>query len=319
MTDREQACYAQHFGLWAIKPQVAMEMAAAYNSGQLPRRERPTGERRQTPVAKQGDLPKRVYMAGDDPDFDAPLYTVDETGVGFVAIDGQITKGRSSLGGTSNVQTRQALRAAEADSDVRGIMVMVDSPGGTVAGTKPMSDEVARIAKSGRVPIVAHVEDAMHSAALWTGVQAQRVTASATSEIGCIGVLCVVHDYSKMYENKGIKVHALGTGEMKGAFTPGTEVTQQMLDELKERIEAINQFFLIAVKVGRNMPIEQVRALADGRDWLAAEAKERGLIDEVMSQDDAVRTFRQMIRQRGNDVQAPARRISRAAALAEMS
>ncbi len=287
MNDKQPACAAQHFGLWAVKPAWLNMMATAYNAGALPK------------VAVRAD--------GE------PLFGVDQSGIAFVQITDQITKGESSHGGTSSIRTRQALRAAEQDKDVRGIMLLIDSPGGTVAGTKALSDEVARINREGRKLIVTHAEDAMHSAALWVGVQAGRVTASAMTEVGSIGVLAVVEDSSKMAEDMGVKVHVISTGEMKGAGVPGTEITDEMLTEIQGRVDEINGFFLNAVKAGRGMGIDAVRALADGRDWLAAAAKEKGLIDEVMSQDDAVRTFRVMIRDRDRDRQRAADNRMRAA------
>lgn len=271
-TDRYEACAAQHFGLWAVKPAWLRSMAAAYNAGQLP----------------------KVVVDADE----RPLYRVDPSGIATVSISGQILKGDSSFGGASSVGLRQALRAAEADSDVQGIMLLIDSPGGSVSGIQALSDEVSRIRREGRKLIVTHAEDSMHSAALWVGVQAGRVTASAMTEVGSIGVMAVLQDSSKMAEDAGVKVHVVSTGEMKGAGVPGTEITDELLKEAQARVDEINGFFLHAVKAGRGMGIESVRALADGRDWLAADAKANGLIDEVMSQDDAVRTFRVMVRRR---------------------
>lgn len=293
MTDQYETCAAQHFGMWAVKPAWLSSMASAYNAGTLP----------------------KVVARADG----GPLYGVDSSGVAFVSIHGQILKGESSFGGVSSTRTRQALRAAESDSDVRGIMILIDSPGGTVAGTQNLADEVARISREGRKLIVTHAEDAMHSAALWVGVQASRVTASAMTEVGSIGVLAVLQDTSKMAEDMGVKVHVVSTGDAKGAGVPGTEITDAILADVQSRVDEINAFFLKAVKDGRGMGIEAVRALVDGGDWLAAEAKDKGLIDAVMSQDDAVRTFRAMIRQREADRAHAADTRRRAIKLAGMS
>lgn len=288
----EEACAAQHFGLWMVQAKWLMAMSSAYNAGTLPK------------------------VATDE--YDNRLYTVGSDGIATVAISGQLTKGRSSFGGTSNIQTRKALRVAENDSDVRGIMLLIDSPGGTVAGQQPMADEIARIARSGRKPLWAHADDGMHSAALWAGTQAARVTASPMTEIGSIGTVATVADTSGMAEQQGVKVHVVSTGPMKGAFTPGTEITDEHLDKLQKRVDELNGFFLKAVAKGRGMPIDAVRELATGDDWLAADAKGNGLIDEVMSRDDAYRSMQRMLDDQQRSRQEAARRRGRMAKIADL-
>lgn len=290
MNDKYELCAAQHFGYWMAKPSWLAAMIASYNAG---------------------TLPKAVVDQDDQ-----PLYRVDETGVAYIGVQGQLTKGRSSYGGTSSVATRQALRAAKADGDVKGIMLDVDSPGGTVDGQLALGDAVYRVRAAGNKPIHVHADGGMHSAALWTGSQAGFVSASAMTEIGSIGTVASVRDYSEAFENEGVKVHVISTGEMKGAFTPGTEVTDEMLSDLQARVDEMNQFFLNAVKRGRGMSIADVRALADGRDWLAADAMGKGLIDAVMDRDEAVNTLRKEIRHAERDRKSASRARMRRAEIA---
>jgi ClpP class serine protease len=76
-----------------------------------------------------------------------------------------------------------------------------------------------------------------------------------------------------MYEKNGIKVHVISTGPFKGAFTDGAPVTDDQLKDLREDVEALNEFFLAGVSRGRKMNIEQVRELATGQIWIADEAQ----------------------------------------------
>lgn len=285
-------CAAQHFGLWMVQGRWISAAVQAYNAG---------------------SLPKSVVDEDDD-----QLYSVDSTGIARVSLSGPILKGKSSFGGASSTMTRRALRTAERDADVKGIMLMIDSPGGSVSGLKPMADEVAAIARRGIKPIVTHAEDSMHSAALWTGVQSQRVTASPMTEIGSIGTVATVTDYSGAAEKDGIKVHVVSTGPMKGAFTPGAEITDEQLGWLQGRVDQMNAFFLDAVKRGRKLSAAKVRDLATGEDWMAADAKANGLIDDVMSEDDAIESFRRMIKQQGSSRQSSANARRRAAMIVDL-
>ena len=290
MDDRQLKCAAQHFGLWAVQPRWMDQAVSAYNAGTLPK------------VAADG--------------FGDALYVVDHDGVATVDIVGQILKGDSSFGGTSSVRTRRAVREAAADPDVRGIMLNIDSPGGSVAGIQAAGDAIFEARKL--KPVHAHGEDLVASAAYWFASQADRISASPMTEVGSIGTVAMVADSSKLHEDAGIKVHIVSTGEMKGAFAPGTEVTDDQLQWLQERVEAINEFFLIAIKRGRGMSMADVRKLATGEDWLAAAALERGLIDSVETQDEARDNLRREIKRRGSARASRSGRTRRAIKLAEL-
>ena len=299
-------CANRLYGWWICQESFLSESIAAYNQGMLAASSAET-----SPVYHVDGT--SVYAAGDDPQ-DQPLYRLDGYGAAVIEINGQMTKGPTSFGGTSNVRTRQALRKAAADPDVRGIMLMIDSPGGTVAGHKPLADEIARVAKI--KPLHAHAEDGMHSAALWAGTQASILTASELTEIGSIGVVASIADYSQQFESDGVKVHVISTGDHKGAFTPGTEVTPDMLAEVQARVDQLNAYFVQAVKAGRKLSAGAVEKMATGKDWLAPEAFERGLIDKVMGDDDAMDYLRRDIRKlSSNNRRRSSMRAARIAAL----
>jgi len=293
MNDTELACAAQHFGLWMVQPRWMTAAVAAYRSG---------------------DLPKVAVDANE-----RTLYTVSTDGMAIIPIAGQITKGGSSFGGVSAIRTRRAVREASNDGDVRGIMLSIDSPGGSIAGLQPLADEVYAVRQQARKPIFAHAEDLMASAALWVGVQAERVTASPMTEVGSIGVVAMVQDTSQMADKMGVKVHIVSTGPYKGAFAPGTEITEEQLANLQERVDAMNQFFLKAIKRGRGMALDDVRALATGEDWLAADAQQKGLIDAVASFDDAMRGLRSEVRDRDAVRDQATRSRQRRTRLAELA
>ncbi len=135
----------------------------------------------------------------------------------------------------------------------------------------------------------------MHSAALWAGTQAQVLTAGPMTEVGSIGTVATVHDTSKAAEDAGVKVHIISTGDLKGAFMPGTEITDEMLATVQTRVDDLNGFFLKAIQTGRRMSASAVKKLSTGEDWLAPQAAELGLIDGVMSDEQAMAGLRREI------------------------
>ncbi len=220
------------------------------------------------------------------------LFIVDN-GIATIPISGLIMKGDSKFGGTNSLRTRRAIRQAATDKSIRGIMLQIDSPGGTVAGTGDLAEDISSARKS--KPVFAHIDDLGASAAFWIASQAEFISANNTAEVGSIGTVAVVEDSSGRAEMEGVTVHVISTGEFKGAFVDGAPVPPEHLDMLQERVDDLNSHFLKAVAAGRKMPLGDVRSLADGRVHIASKAKGMGLIDAVMTADQAVAGLRKRI------------------------
>lgn len=250
----ERNCFLSHMGEWMIESKYMQNLIGWLESGRF---------RAQT----DGEGGGRAQMD-------------IQQGVAIIDISGALSKG-SSKAGTSTMSVRRLIRAALRDEDVEVIMLSIDSPGGQVAGTKELADEIAQA--NTQKPIIAQIDDLGASAALWIASQAGNVFANATAEVGSIGTVAVVTDLSQKAEMEGVKVHVISTGEFKGAFAPGSEVTDAQIENLQSRINSLNEFFLSAISTGRRMPREAVEKIADGRVFMASEAAELGLIDAIQS------------------------------------
>lgn len=226
----------------------------------------------------------RQPMAASDA---APTYFTTPSGTAIVSLDGPLMKARSKFGGTSTVQTRVLMRQALADPAVSSILLRIESPGGTVSGTQELAQDVR--AANEIKPVFAQIEDLGASAAYWIASQARQIFANEMAMVGSIGTVAVLEDLSKAAEMKGIKVHVVSTGEFKGAGVPGAPITDAQIAHVQERVDDLNEHFLKAIKTGRNMGIDAVRKLADGKVHIAAKAQAMGLIDGVQSIDKTLR------------------------------
>ncbi len=199
-------------------------------------------------------------------------------GVAVVALAGTLSRdGRH--GGTSTDAVRAELKNLVADPSVRKIILQINSPGGASAGTAALHDAVAATAKQKQ--IIAFVEDLAASAAYFAIAGATRIVASRSALVGAIGTYAVVEDISGMAAKLGVKVHVIKAGEFKGAGVPGTAFTDSQQAEMQRVINDINAQFLAAVQQGRKLTTSQLKAVSDGRIWIAADAKRFGLIDEI--------------------------------------
>ncbi len=279
-----QRCAAQHFGPWAIEPRWFAQAVAAVKDGSLKPRASEDGNPPEPPrddVVYEivGDQIKVLYWRKD--------------GVALVPITDQITKGDSSFGGCSSVRTRRAMRMAANDDAIRGIMLLIDSPGGTCAGTGDLAADVR--AAGEKKPVHAYIEDQGCSAAYWIASQAAKVSANATGMIGSIGTFTYLEDSSGMYEMAGVKVHLVSTGQFKGAWVDGLPISDEYIATVQQEVDDLNSHFLAGVLSGRagaGMTSEGLAAIADGRTWIASKAKELRLIDEVSTLDAAMAALR---------------------------
>lgn len=281
---RQQRCAAQHFGPWMVEPQWMAQAIAAVKAGTFTPHAADAADGSQDDPGVVGEICGDVFKV---------RYYLDG-GIARIPFSGQVTKGVSSFGGASSVWTRQSVRLAVNDDRVSAILLQIDSPGGTVAGTGDLADDIY---KAGQVkPVYAYFEDLGASAAYWIGSQARRIFANPTAMIGSIGTMTYVEDTSGMYEKAGIKMHLVSTGQFKGAWLDGLPIDEAYLAEVQTEVNDLNEHFLAGVLRGRpNLTREKLNEVADGRVFIASKAKDLGLIDEVASIDAVMQAIEQEI------------------------
>lgn len=216
---------------------------------------------------------------------------VVEDGLAIISMVGPMMKADSKFGGVSTIRTRKLVREANARSDVSQILMVVESGGGSVSGTKELADDVRNSLKK----VTAYINDIGASAAYWVASQASQIITNEMAEVGSIGVVAVIEDTSGMYEREGVKVHVISTGSMKGAFADGAPVTDEMLEDLQDKVDAINTVFKSTILSGRSIDSETLDKIADGRTYTAKQALDFGLIDSVQRLEDVVANLKQSI------------------------
>lgn len=205
--------------------------------------------------------------------------------VAVIELIGTMTKYGSSLstfGGS--VAMRRAVRQAANDNSITDILIRIDSPGGSGAGTGDLADEVFKARQTKNV--VAFAEDVCASASYWVGSQASTVVANPTAMVGSIGTFFVVDDLSKMFADEGAKRHVIKVGQFKGAGILGTKVTDEQLANWQREIAEHNAIFVSAIMRGRGFSQDQAEALNDGRVHVGEHAVGMGLVDKLGAFDE---------------------------------
>lgn len=186
----------------------------------------------------------------------------------------------------STREIRAKLREAAGDDSVSGVMLRIESPGGTVSGTPELAADVAAVRQV--KPVHAYIEDLGASAAYWVASQAERITATSTAIIGSIGVVMIVPDLSKAFEDLGVKFHRVASSPLKGAGHFGTKIEDAHLERWQAEVDEVNRQFVEGVAAGRGEKIGDLASVADGGTFVAPQALEAGLIDEIQSFEQAL-------------------------------
>ena len=225
-----------------------------------------------------------------------PNYQITNSGIAIIQLVGTMTKYGGSLSDLrwGTIGVRRSIRKAAKDGDVSAILLVIDSPGGSVAGTNDLAEDVAFAAK--KKPLTAYIEDLGASAAYWVASQANRVVANSSALVGSIGTYMVVDDLSGLYEQHGIKTYVIKAGDHKGDGIEGTEITADQIADFQRVVNELNEGFLRGVARGRKRSIGEIRELADGRIYEASKAKKLGLIDSVESFDSALAGLRKTVK-----------------------
>ena len=252
-----------YVGLWSVEPTAAARLFG---------------------LAKSFDLAAHIQERLAHPE---PLRSAVEkipaaggSSTALIRLTGLLMKGQSSMGGTSTVQARRDIRQAAADPDVSGIVLAIDSPGGTVSGTDDLATDV-RAARRIK-PVVAQIDDLGASAAYWVASQASKVYAnSSTALIGSIGTYQVLQDMSEAAAKEGIRTLVFATGALKGLGTPGSKVTDEQAAHVQALVDAVQGSFDAAVQKGRGLTDRQLATVRHGGVLTAPDAMNAKLIDGI--------------------------------------
>lgn len=192
-----------------------------------------------------------------------------------------------SSGGTSTVQFSKALRGALADNQVSGIVIDIDSPGGSADGVPELAREIwqARQTK----PIVGVANSLAASAAYWIGSAASELWAAPSAEVGSIGVWAAHQDMTAYYEREGIKTTLVRAGKYKAETNPYEPLTDDARAYLQTRVDEAYDMFVADVAKQRGVSRDTVRGgFGEGRVVTARKAKELGMVDRVGTLDEAI-------------------------------
>jgi len=163
------------------------------------------------------------------------------------------------------------------------IVVRLTSPGGAVSQYGLASSQLERLKQAGLRCVVC-VDTVAASGGYMMASVADKIIAAPFAIIGSIGVVAGIPNFHRVLQKHEVDYHLFTAGKYKRTVTPFSEVTDEGKQKLQDDLTAIHEAFKQLIKDGR--PDVDIEKIATGEYWLATQAKEKGLVDEIMTSDD---------------------------------
>lgn len=206
---------------------------------------------------------------------DTPLSA--KTGIGLVEVKGMILDSKETI---------RQLRHFQKQDGVKAVVLRVDSPGGIVAPSQEIFEEVKKFAA--RKKIIVSMGSLAASGGYYISAPATMIYANPGTITASIGVILKLSNIEALMDKIGIKSHTLKTGKYKDSGSPLREFSLEDRAMLQSVIDNTHEQFIQAVAEGRKLPVEEVRKIADGRILSGEQARGFKLVDRLGTLQDAI-------------------------------
>jgi len=173
------------------------------------------------------------------------------------------------------------------ENSIKGIVIRMDTPGGSVAATQEIFEAVKRV-KQNNKKIVVSMGNIAASGGYYISCGADIIMANPSTITGSIGVIAEFPNFKGLYDKIGVKFETIKSGKFKDTGSPNRNMTNEEKDYFQILIDDSYMQFVEVVAQARNLPTETVIKLADGRVYSGRQAKNVGLVDTLGTLQDAI-------------------------------
>ena len=206
--------------------------------------------------------------------------------IAIIYAQGEILYGEGGPNYIGQGLINRALVKAREDSNVKAIVLRVNSPGGSALTSDIIWREV-ELAKAEK-PVIVSMGDVAASGGYYIAAGADKIFAEATTITGSIGVFGTIPNMSELANNIGVNAEQVGTNKNSVDYSIFEPMTTNFRSVMKESIETTYETFLSRVATGRNISLAKADSLAQGRVWSGVDALRLGLVDEIGGLDEAI-------------------------------
>jgi protease IV len=220
---------------------------------------------------------------------DMKIHADGKPRVGVVVASGEILDGDQPPGTVGGDSTARLIRQARLDKNIKAVVLRVNSPGGSVMASEEIYRELLALRAAGK-PVIVSMSTLAASGGYYISAPADEIWASPATLTGSIGIFAIIPTIDKTLGKVGVTVDGVGTTPLAGQLRIDRPMSDDSRALLQSQIGRGYEEFLSRVSTGRKKTREEIDAIAQGRVWAGTDAKRLGLVDELGSFDDAVKS-----------------------------
>jgi protease-4 len=217
----------------------------------------------------------------------------DTPKVGVIVAKGVILDGVQPAGKIGSETLTNLIRQARLNEDVKALVLQIDSPGGSALASEIIRREIELTRQSGK-PVIASMSSIAASGGYWIASAADEIWAAKTTITGSIGIYGAFATFEKSLDYLGVHNDGVGTTRVADALDTARPLNPIIADSIEQVIRHNYQRFIQTVSEGRNLALQDVEKIAQGRVWSGKSAKALGLVDQFGNLQDAVHSAARM-------------------------
>ena len=207
--------------------------------------------------------------------------------VAVITAAGNIMPGDQPPGTIGGDSLARLIRSTAEEDGVKAIVLRIDSGGGSMFASEIIRQQML-YAQSMGLPVVVSMGAVAASGGYYIAAEADEIWATPSTITGSIGVFAAFPTFEKLLQRVGVYTDGVGTTSLAGSLRADRPLDPLLVEALNSGVEFAYNSFLQIVADGRDLSLEEVDPLAQGRVWSASDALQAGLIDSVGSLDDAI-------------------------------
>ncbi|MGH8302277.1 MAG: signal peptide peptidase SppA, partial [Steroidobacteraceae bacterium] len=208
--------------------------------------------------------------------------------IGIIVASGEIQDGSQPPGTIGGDSLSRLIREAQMDPDIKAVVLRVDSPGGSVAASEEIYQQLEALRAAGK-PLVVSMGDLAASGGYYISAPANQIWASPATLTGSIGIFAIIPTINQTLSKIGVNVDGLGTTPLAGALSYDRPLSSEVSQLLQSQVDRGYQEFVDRVAEGRRETPQQIDAIGQGHVWAGADARRIGLVDRLGTMEDAVK------------------------------
>ncbi|EPG74508.1 signal peptide peptidase SppA, 36K type [Leptospira fainei serovar Hurstbridge str. BUT 6] len=215
-------------------------------------------------------------------------FGTERIGAALIKIEGEIHSGHSGYDSAGAQTILQQLRSIEEDPNIVGILVEINSPGGSVGASQEIYRELMYLRKEKNKKVVVSMKDIAASGGYYIAAAADKIFALGGTLTGSIGVIAIAPNIKGLLDRYGVKVRTFKEGKYKDSLSLFRDNTAEEDAMIQKMLSDTYEEFIEDVSKGRNQTVKFVQSLAEGRIYSGQDAFRNKLIDDIGGRREAV-------------------------------